>query len=95
MQATAISPGKTINLLEHLLNQQYEGVPVISQSSDRLTFLKSSYSDGGNGCVEVGGHRERRVVRDSKDPEGPVFSLSRAAWSGLIDQVKGGGLDLR
>ncbi|GGP98778.1 hypothetical protein BKA00_005768 [Actinomadura coerulea] len=39
----------------------------------RLTWCRSSYSgsNGGN-CVEV-------AVRDSKDPDGPVLLLTRAA----------------
>ncbi|MFC5748381.1 DUF397 domain-containing protein [Actinomadura rugatobispora] len=43
-------------------------------------WRKSSYtgSNGGN-CVEVAGLPGVVAVRDSKDPDGPVLLVSRAA----------------
>ena len=36
-----------------------------------ITWRKSSYSDQGNGCVELANTLDR--VRDSKNPHGPVL----------------------
>lgn len=43
-------------------------------------WRKSSYSGSNGGeCVELAGLPGTVAVRDSKDPEGPVLLLSRAA----------------
>ncbi|MFE5240820.1 MULTISPECIES: DUF397 domain-containing protein [unclassified Streptomyces] len=43
---------------------------------------KSSYSgsDGGE-CVEVAAHPSAVHIRDSKNPEGPTFTVAPTAWS--------------
>lgn len=49
-------------------------------------WRKSSYSnsDGGN-CVEVSEPRPGAVlVRDSKNPAGPVLVVGSAAWQGFL-----------
>ncbi|MFJ8887942.1 DUF397 domain-containing protein [Streptomyces sp. NPDC102402] len=45
-------------------------------------WRKSSYSgsDGGN-CLEVAAHPTAIHIRDSKNPDGPVFTVAPAAWS--------------
>ncbi|MFJ2295918.1 DUF397 domain-containing protein [Streptomyces sp. NPDC087894] len=45
-------------------------------------WRKSSYSgsDGGQ-CLEVAAHPAAIHVRDSKNPEGPTFTVSPTAWS--------------
>jgi hypothetical protein len=59
-------------------------------------WRKSSYSgnNGGN-CVEItampghnAGHRHVIVVRDSKDPHGPVLLLTPEGWQGFTRQMK-------
>jgi hypothetical protein len=50
--------------------------------TESLKWFKSSYSgSGGGNCVEVAAHPGAIHVRDSKDPEGPVFTFDPAAWS--------------
>jgi hypothetical protein len=34
------------------------------------------------------------VVRDSKSPDGPVLTFTRAEWKELLDGVKSGRFDL-
>ncbi|MFD7960373.1 DUF397 domain-containing protein [Streptomyces zaomyceticus] len=49
-------------------------------------WRKSSYSgpEGGN-CVEVAAHPSAVHVRDSKDPHGPQFAVTPAAWAAFVD----------
>ena len=60
----------------------------------RVVFRKSSYSNGGNGCVEAGALGSRRLVRDSKNPEGDVLALDRPVWAAMVSQIKRGAYDL-
>ncbi|WP_431980171.1 DUF397 domain-containing protein [Streptomyces qinglanensis] len=55
---------------------------------DELSWHKSSYSgSGGGNCLEVA-HRSAAVyVRDSKEPRGPVLSVSTAQWKMFIDRM--------
>ncbi|WP_059007978.1 DUF397 domain-containing protein [Streptomyces specialis] len=44
-------------------------------------WFKSSYSGTPNNeCVECASTLHHVLVRDSKDPEGPHFSISPQAW---------------
>lgn len=53
-------------------------------------WRRSSFSggDGGTACVEVALPAGGAAVRDSKDPSGPVLSLSRSAWVSLLDSIE-------
>ncbi|MFB8030594.1 MULTISPECIES: DUF397 domain-containing protein [unclassified Streptomyces] len=45
-------------------------------------WRKSSYSsEQGGACLEVAAHPTAVHVRDSKNPEGPTFTVAPAAWS--------------
>ena len=56
----------------------------------RLTWFKSSYSAGSStDCVETA-RQDGMLVRDSKDPHGPNFSFTPAAWASFIAAVKAG-----
>lgn len=48
-------------------------------------WRKSSYSgsDGGE-CVEVATHPAAVHVRDSKNPDGPLLTLTPATWSSFV-----------
>lgn len=47
----------------------------------------SSYSAGNGGCVEVATAPERVLVRDSKDPDGPMLAVAPAAWRDFLATV--------
>ncbi|MGW4839542.1 DUF397 domain-containing protein [Streptomyces globisporus] len=50
--------------------------------STALNWFKSSYSgDEGGACVEIAAHPAAVHVRDSKDIEGPTFTVAPQAWS--------------
>jgi hypothetical protein len=60
---------------------------------DAAVWRKSSYSGTAGNCVEVATRPPGLVaVRDSKDPEGPMLVIGRAAWSGLIRSIKSGAV---
>ncbi len=59
------------------------------------TWAKSSYSDpnGGN-CIEARQPGADTVqVRDSKDPAGPVLSVSSQCWHAFTAAVRASGQD--
>jgi hypothetical protein len=52
-------------------------------------WRKSSYSgaNGGN-CIEIAAAACTVVVRDSKDPKGPMLTFGPNDWQRFADQVK-------
>ncbi|GAA3922534.1 DUF397 domain-containing protein [Streptomyces gulbargensis] len=56
-------------------------------------WRKSSYSgDTGGNCVEVADLAAHVAVRDSKDPEGPAFLATPAAFTAFVRAAAGGHL---
>jgi len=53
-------------------------------------WRKSSYSGGGDDCVEVADVSGGTAVRDSKDPAGPVLTFPPAAWAVFTRGVRAG-----
>ncbi|MEV0406640.1 DUF397 domain-containing protein [Actinoallomurus sp. NPDC050550] len=60
----------------------------------QAVFRKSTFSDAGEGCVEAAMLHTLRLVRDSKDPNGPTLAFTSSAWAAFIDDIKQGKLDL-
>jgi hypothetical protein len=54
-----------------------------------LAWFKSSYSDGpdGDSCVEIATAPGAVHVRDSKNVEGPRFTVTPAAWTGFVHRL--------
>ncbi|MCX4693583.1 DUF397 domain-containing protein [Streptomyces sp. NBC_01408] len=51
-------------------------------------WQKSSYSgDTGGNCVEVAAQPCRVAVRDSKNPEGPGFTVGAAAFAAFVGSL--------
>ncbi|MEU9144318.1 DUF397 domain-containing protein [Streptomyces sp. NPDC048349] len=49
------------------------------------TWHKASYSGSNGGdCVEVAAQPCRVAVRDSKNPDGPVFTVGTAAFAAFV-----------
>lgn len=53
-----------------------------------VRWRKSSRSGSQSNCVELA---PTGLVRDSKNPDGPVLV---AGWSGLVELIKAGSFDL-
>ena len=51
-------------------------------------WRKSSYSGNGGNCVEVADHGNRVLVRDSKNPHGPMLGFGTEAWDTFTRRVK-------
>lgn len=58
----------------------------------RRPWRKSSYSGGGNNCVEVASDAATVAIRDSKDPEGGQLVFGASAWTAFTTAIKHGGL---
>ena len=57
---------------------------------DRAEWRKSSFSGGSGGnCVDVATNLPGLIaVRDSKDPDGPVLTLTPAQWRSFAAGLK-------
>jgi Domain of unknown function (DUF397) len=62
---------------------------------DNVAWRKSSYSGSNGGdCVEVAALPGNSLtVRDSKDPDGPVLTFSRAEWRSFTTALKTSALN--
>jgi hypothetical protein len=45
-----------------------------------VVWVKSTYSGYNGSCVEIAATGERVLVRDSKDPAGPVLAFTPDGW---------------
>ncbi|MET0416143.1 MAG: DUF397 domain-containing protein [Actinoplanes sp.] len=57
-------------------------------------FRKSTFSSPDAGCVEVGVTDGRLLVRDTKDPSGPVLQFTAREWDAFVNGVRAGEFDL-
>lgn len=55
-----------------------------------VRWRKASGSNQGADCVEVADLSDGVAVRDSKDPDGPMLTLTRCGWAELAAMVKAG-----
>jgi hypothetical protein len=51
---------------------------------DNNSFVKSSFSEGAGACVEVARVGNGVVVRDSKNPGGPLLWFSAIEWTAFL-----------
>lgn len=57
------------------------------------TWRKSSYSAGGNNCVELADAGATILLRDSKHPEQGHFTFTKAEITTFIRRAKTGEFD--
>jgi Domain of unknown function (DUF397) len=56
-------------------------------------WRKSTWSGNGD-CVEVIFNTDSVLVRDSKDPAGPVLSFTFSEWAAFLAGVRDGEFDI-
>lgn len=60
-----------------------------------MNWFKSSFSSGGDNCVEVAFHGNQIQVRDSKRGDGsPILAFTESEWQAFIDGVRNAEFDL-
>jgi len=59
---------------------------------DSALWKKSSFSDSA-GCVEIAREGSLTLVRDSKDPAGPILSFTPHEWIAFLSGVRAGEFD--
>lgn len=60
------------------------------QTDTRRHWARSTYSGSWSNCVEVARGKHGMIVRDSKDPAGPVLTFAAAQWSAFTTGVRVG-----
>jgi hypothetical protein len=60
----------------------------------RAEWRKSSYSGGGNQCVEVAQIGAVIAVRDSKNPGDGPLTFDTAEWASFLADIKRANYDL-
>jgi len=63
-------------------------------TTESLRWYKSSYSSNGGNCIEVAANLAATTgavpVRDSKQADGPILTISTDAFSSFVDGVNVG-----
>jgi len=59
-----------------------------------VTWIRSSYCHTSSCCVEVELGIDQVLVRDSKDPGGPVLQFTLDEWRVFADGMKAGEFDV-
>jgi len=59
-----------------------------------IRWIKSSVSTGNGACFEVATVKQDEIlVRNSRDPEGPILSFTKAEWVAFLAGAKAGEFD--
>lgn len=59
-----------------------------------IRWIKASASTGNGACFQVATVKEDEIlVRNSRDPEGPVLSFTSAEWVAFLAGAKAGEFD--
>lgn len=56
-------------------------------------WRRSTYSGSGNNCVEVHTSHLGIAVRDTKNPNGGILTLTASQWRAFTRKIKTGGFN--
>jgi hypothetical protein len=68
-------------------------MPLSSDGSELLNWRKAKRSMNNGNCTEVATAAGVVVVRDSKDPYGPVLRYAATSWLSFLSAARQGGFD--
>jgi Domain of unknown function (DUF397) len=71
-----------------------ERITVDARDGDPPAWRRSSHCSDSS-CVEVAWSGEEVLVRDSKDPDGPMLAFSRRQWAEFLEGVRSGAFQDR
>jgi hypothetical protein len=54
---------------------------------------RKSTASGSEACVEVASAEQSVLIRDSKNPRGPIIAFSGAEWLTFVTRVRAGDFD--
>lgn len=55
-----------------------------------VRWRKSTHSNNGGSCIETAALGATHLVRDSKDPAGPVLTFTHTEWITFLGTIKSG-----
>jgi hypothetical protein len=68
-------------------------MPPMGSAVDGLDWRKAQHSVDNGQCVELARAGSMIVIRDSKDPAGPVLMYTPAEFHAFLDGAKNGEFD--
>jgi hypothetical protein len=66
--------------------------PLRPPTLGNLSWRVARNCNGGN-CIRVAPSADMIVIGDSKNPDGPLLSYSRAEWAAFVEGVRQGDFD--
>jgi hypothetical protein len=58
-----------------------------------VAWVKAGACGSAGNCIEVAGHDGLVLIRDSKNPDGPVLTFDRAEWAMFQAGMRGNDFD--
>ena len=68
-------------------------ITLSSSERSELTWFKAQRSTHNGQCVEIASAADRIVIRDSKDPDGPILVYTSAEFSAFLEGARNGEFD--
>jgi hypothetical protein len=76
-----------------MINDDTAKIIVSDAERAGLIWVKSQYSGANGACVEIASAVGKVVMRDSKDPDGPVLLYTPGEFKAFIQGARNGEFD--